>query len=94
MARISFPVVVVAMVLANNIPGGLAAGAGCVNKNWSSAEECIQKCTSRFGWLGHIMGSDPWGMVVRPANDLEDPSTAVETACRAKFGAVSATTTR
>jgi hypothetical protein len=92
MARISFPVVMVAVVLAN-IPGGLA-GAGCTNKDWLSVDDCITHCSSRFGWLGHIMGSDPWGMVIRPGGTTEDPQTAVEAACQAKFGASSSSSTR
>jgi hypothetical protein len=83
MARITLPVIAIAVAF-SALPGALA-GPACTNKQWNSVDECIQKCNNKWGWAGHIMGSDPWGVVVKPASGTDDPKKAVETACKAKF---------
>jgi hypothetical protein len=88
MAPVSLSLVAIAVVF-SAIPGGWA-GAACTNKEWSSVDQCIKKCSSRFGWGGHVMGSDPWGLVVKPSKGKEEYRAAVKAACLANFGAASA----
>jgi hypothetical protein len=65
MARISLSLVIVALAITAQ------AGPACTRRKWASVEECITKCSSRWGWAGHAMGNDPWGSVVKIAqNDL------------------------
>lgn len=44
------------------IPGGLA-GPACAHKHYRTAD-CVEKCKSKWGWLGNMMGTDRWGSVM------------------------------
>lgn len=45
------------------LPSGLA-GPACTKKHWQ-AKDCVQRCKSRWGWTGSMMGTDPWGSVMQ-----------------------------
>ncbi|KAF9056351.1 CAP domain-containing protein [Panaeolus papilionaceus] len=63
----------------SSIPAGLA-GPACAKRHFRAAN-CVEVCKSRWGWSGAIMGTDPWGAVVKnadPAKALED---AIKEAC-------------
>lgn len=60
------------------LPGGLA-GPACTRKYYG-ASDCVQKCGSKWGYPGYMMGSNPWGMVFQTT----DISTAAWDAVIAK----------
>ncbi|PPQ76412.1 hypothetical protein CVT24_012629 [Panaeolus cyanescens] len=56
------------------------AGPACAKRHYQAAD-CVETCKSRWGWSGAIMGTDPWGSVIKnvdPAKALED---AIKEAC-------------
>jgi len=59
------------------LPSALA-GPACARRNWQGVN-CIQACKNRWGWPGKIMGTDPWGAVMKPG--LNDMSSVVAQAC-------------
>jgi len=45
------------------LPSGLA-GPACAKKFYQAAD-CVQRCNSKWGWTGKLMGTDPWGVVMQ-----------------------------
>ncbi|CAA7266609.1 unnamed protein product [Cyclocybe aegerita] len=63
----------------SSLPSGLA-GPACARKNYQVAD-CVQRCKSRWGWTGSLMGSDPWGPVVKKMDASKDLNAIVAQAC-------------
>lgn len=64
----------------STVPGGFA-GPACAHKNFQSAD-CVQKCKSKWGWKGSMMGTDRWGSVVNKLGDSnQNWDSVVYTAC-------------
>ncbi|KAF9458191.1 CAP domain-containing protein [Collybia nuda] len=57
-------------LLITYIPGGFT-GPACSRKHFNTAD-CVQRCKSRWGWSGKVMGTDPWGPVVQNSNQSLD----------------------
>ncbi|KAI0824238.1 CAP domain-containing protein [Trametes gibbosa] len=68
------------------------AGPACARRN-EGTDACIQKCRDKWGWPGHVMGTDRWGQVL--TKTVTDDMGAVATkACRVRSsGLASASTT-
>ncbi|KAH9486756.1 Protein PRY2 [Psilocybe cubensis] len=60
------------------IPSGLA-GPACARKHYQVAN-CVSICKSKWGWTGSMMGTDPWGSVVKKV-DINDWDSVVSVAC-------------
>ncbi|KAI0639329.1 hypothetical protein C8Q77DRAFT_53695 [Trametes polyzona] len=68
------------------------AGPACARRNEGS-DACIQRCKSKWGWPGHVMGSDRWGQVITKTV-TNDMGAVVTKACRVRpSGLTSASTT-
>lgn len=59
------------------LPSALA-GPACARRNWKAAN-CIASCQAKWGYPGNIMGTDPWGAVMKPSQGSMD--TVVSEAC-------------
>ncbi|KAI8995557.1 CAP domain-containing protein [Trametes punicea] len=58
------------------------AGPACARRN-QGTDACVAKCKDKWGWPGHVMGTDRWGQVV--TKTLTDAMGAVITqACRVR----------
>ncbi|RDB29251.1 Protein PRY1 [Hypsizygus marmoreus] len=66
-------------LLATSLPGGLA-GPACSRKYWKTPD-CVQKCKSKWGWSGRMMGTDPWGNVMQKSDPAESWDVALAKAC-------------
>ncbi|KAF5377524.1 hypothetical protein D9615_005246 [Tricholomella constricta] len=75
------PFLSVALLVAS-LPGGLA-GPACSRKHFKTTD-CVQKCMSKWGWTGRIMGNDPWGIVMKKADSTESFAAAISKACGSK----------
>ncbi|PPQ89587.1 hypothetical protein CVT25_012332 [Psilocybe cyanescens] len=62
----------------SSIPSGLA-GPACAKKHYQVAD-CVSICKSRWGWTGSMMGTDPWGSVVKKV-DTNKWNAVVSEAC-------------
>jgi len=49
------------------LPGGYA-GPACTRKYYQTVD-CVQKCSTRWGYPGSMMGSNPWGVVMQKVDD-------------------------
>ena len=56
------------------------AGPACAKKHFKAAD-CVQKCKSRWGWPGVMMGNDPWGSVVKKADAGINWDSVISQAC-------------
>jgi hypothetical protein len=77
MARLSFFVFIA--FLLSVVPTSLA-GPACAKKHYK-AVDCIQKCKSRWGWTGSMMGNDPWGSVVKKTDATINWDSVISQAC-------------
>jgi hypothetical protein len=59
------------------LPGGFA-GPACARRHWMAAN-CVATCASKWGFPGSIMGTDPWGAVMKPSDT--NMSTVLSEAC-------------
>jgi uncharacterized protein YkwD len=75
MPRLSVLLSIVAVVAV--IPGGLA-GPACTRKYYQTSE-CIEKCNSKWGYKGSMMGTKSWGSVMVSTED--SPETWLYRAC-------------
>ncbi|KAI0374243.1 PR-1-like protein [Pilatotrama ljubarskyi] len=70
------------------------AGPACARRN-QGADACIQKCRDKWGWPGHVMGTDRWGQVLTKTV-TDDMGAVVTQACRVRpsgLGSAKAATT-
>ncbi|KAF8922373.1 CAP domain-containing protein [Mucidula mucida] len=51
------------VAVALSLFSGVLAGPACSRKHWGTSD-CVQRCKTRWGWSGSVMGSDPWGSVM------------------------------
>lgn len=77
MARLTFFLSIACLLSA--LPNSLA-GPACAKKNYKVAD-CIQKCKSRWGWTGAMMGNDPWGSVVKKMDTATNWDSVISQAC-------------
>jgi hypothetical protein len=77
MARLSFFVSIAFLLSA--LPTSLA-GPACAKKHYKAAD-CFQRCKSRWGWTGMMMGNDPWGSVVKKTDAAIDWDSVISQAC-------------
>ncbi|KAH9857844.1 CAP domain-containing protein [Lenzites betulinus] len=67
------------------------AGPACARRN-EGTDACIQKCGSKWGWPGSVMGTDRWGQVL--TKTVTDDMGAVATkACRVRSSGLSSAST-
>ncbi|KAF7319923.1 SCP domain-containing protein [Mycena kentingensis (nom. inval.)] len=57
-------------VLVGLLPSALA-GPACAQK-YKDTSECIQKCSTKWGYPGLMMGNDPWGSVMQTTGKTID----------------------
>jgi uncharacterized protein YkwD len=60
------------------LPSTAFAGPACAHRNWKNAN-CIAKCSAKWGFPGSVMGTDPWGAVMKPSD--ADMSAIMSEAC-------------
>ncbi|KAF8912841.1 CAP domain-containing protein [Gymnopilus junonius] len=61
------------------LPSSLA-GPACARK-YHGVTNCFAVCKSRWGWTGSMMGTDPWGSVVRKVDTPESWDAVISQAC-------------
>jgi hypothetical protein len=88
MAPLASSLIAVAVLFAA-VPGGLA-GPACTHRAWSSVDECVAQCSSKWGWPGHAFGADPWGQVVNTGGPSTDAKSVVADACSAQVSGTAA----
>jgi len=67
------------------------AGPACARRNEGSVS-CLTECASKWGWPGHVMGTNPWGQVMT-ATAADSPGPVVTEACHASSTPQSTPTT-
>ncbi|KAF7306661.1 SCP domain-containing protein [Mycena indigotica] len=68
-------------LLVGLLPSGLA-GPACAQK-YKDTSDCIQRCSSKWGYPGLMMGNDPWGSVMeaKTGKTIDDFYLQVAIAC-------------
>jgi uncharacterized protein YkwD len=56
------------------------AGPACARRYWKD-DSCVSKCAQGWGFPGAIMGTDPWGPVMKPMADPSDMAATLSRAC-------------
>ncbi|KAI0361709.1 PR-1-like protein [Trametes cingulata] len=70
------------------------AGPACARRS-QGTDACIRKCRDKWGWPGHVMGTDRWGQVITKTV-TDDMGAVVTQACRVRpsgLGSAKAATT-
>jgi len=83
MTRLATFFLSLSFVIVSLLPGGFA-GPACARRHWMGAS-CLAICASKWGFPGSIMGTDPWGAVMKPTG--ANVSTVLSEACGAGAGA-------
>lgn len=73
------------VLLAGSLVPAVSAGPACAKRNEGS-DACLEKCGSRWGWPGRVMGTDPWGNVINAVTTTSTNAmgSAVTKACRVR----------
>jgi len=69
MTRLTAPLLSLAVIF-SVLSGGLA-GPACSKKYWK-ALDCVQRCQSKWGVPGRMMGTDRWGAVMQKTESTQD----------------------
>ena len=62
-----------------SLPGSLA-GPACARR-YSGDGTCVSRCAARWGIPGAVMGTDPWGSVMKPLVGPGGPAAVLAQAC-------------